>query len=96
VERYLFEAAMLLCFGASWPVSIFKALRTKFVRGKSPLFMVLVIFGYACGITHKLLNPVQGGSPLARHVVWLYALNLVMVAVDLALYLRYRDRREGA
>ena len=38
-----FEIAMLLLFGASWPVSIAKALRTKVVAGKSPVFMVIVI-----------------------------------------------------
>lgn len=27
----IFEAAMVLCFGASWPVSIHKALRTRVV-----------------------------------------------------------------
>ena len=50
-----FELAMLICFGVSWPISISKALRTKVVAGKSPVFMSIVIAGYACGIVHKLL-----------------------------------------
>jgi len=92
MEKYLFEALMLILFGVSWPVSIAKALRTRFVRGKSPLFMVLVIIGYACGVTHKIINPDATGH--VHPVVWLYALNLAMVAFDLSLYLRYRNNSE--
>jgi hypothetical protein len=78
-----FEALMLLCFGASWPASIAKALRTKQVAGKSPVFMILIMIGYGCGITHKLLFD-------RDWVIILYALNLVVVAADLYLYRRYR------
>ncbi|MCL1888120.1 MAG: hypothetical protein FWF96_04550 [Kiritimatiellaeota bacterium] len=82
---------MLLCFGASWPFSIAKTLRTKQVRGKSPVFMGLILAGYASGITHKLLNPPPPGTPgLAAHVVWLYALNLLLVALDFGLYVKYK------
>jgi hypothetical protein len=80
------EAAMLICFGISWPVSITKALRTQIVDGKSPLFMSLLIVGYACGVANKLL-----GS--RDWVTALYALNLTMVAIDLSLYYRFRTRR---
>ena len=88
-----FEALMLVCFGASWPVSIAKALRTQFVRGKSRVFMMLVIVGYVSGVLHKFLNP----DPATGHVhpvVWLYIFNLCMVAVDLLLYFRYRHNPE--
>lgn len=78
----IFEVVMLLCFGLSWPISIAKALRTKVVAGKSPVFMTLIIGGYLCGIVHKLLhNP--------DWVTLLYAFNMLMVATDLALYVRY-------
>lgn len=93
MEKHVFEAAMLICFGVSWPVSIAKALRTRFVRGKSPIFMILVVIGYASGVAHKAINP----DPATGHVhpvVWLYALNLVMVAVDLSLYLKFRHNPE--
>lgn len=33
----ILEAAMLVCFGASWPFSILKAVRTRVVRGKGIL-----------------------------------------------------------
>ncbi len=77
-----FEIVMLVCFGASWPISIAKALRTRQVAGKSPLFLVIVIAGYLSGIVHKALH-----SP--DWVTLLYFLNLVMVSIDLALYVRF-------
>ncbi len=78
----IFEATMLICFGMSWPISIAKSLRTKVVTGKSSLFMVLLCFGYLCGIVHKLLYS-------RDWVILLYTLNMVLVAIDLTLYFRY-------
>jgi len=46
---------MLLCFGASWPISITKSLRTRVVAGKSPAFMAVIGSGYLSGIVHKLI-----------------------------------------
>lgn len=81
----VFEAAMLVCFGISWPISIAKALRTKTVSGKSPLFMAIVIAGYASGVTHKIL--------FSRDwITLLYAANLILVSLDLFLYYRYSKR----
>ena len=79
----IFEATMLICFGMSWPISIAKSVRTKVVAGKSPLFMVLLCFGYLCGIIHKLLYSMDW-------VILLYTLNMVLVAIDLGLYFKYR------
>lgn len=76
---------MLLSFGISWPISITKALRTKVVAGKSPVFMVIIIAGYGFGIIHKALYSFDW-------VIYLYALNLVLVAIDMLLYFRYSKR----
>ncbi len=78
----IFEALMLLCFGISWPISVAKSIRTKVVSGKSPLFMAIVCFGYFCGIVHK----VQYSFDL---ITILYAVNMILVAVDLSLYFIY-------
>ncbi len=77
-----FEILMLVCFGVSWPVSIAKALRTKQVNGKSPLFMMLLLLGYLSGMLNKFYNNMDG-------VIWLYALNFCLVSVDLWLYYKY-------
>jgi hypothetical protein len=81
----IFEAAMLVCFGLGWPVSIIKTLKTKMVAGKSPVFLMIVWTGYLCGIIHKLLN-----SP--DWVIALYITNLVMITIDFILYWRYLPR----
>jgi hypothetical protein len=82
----IFEGLMLVCFGISWPISIAKALRTKTVSGKSPLFMSIVIAGYASGIIHKFLY--------ARDwIIVLYIINLVLVAIDMTLYFHYSEKK---
>jgi len=82
----LFEAFMLMCFGLSWPVSIVKALRTKIVQGKSPLFNVLIATGYACGIYHKIMYSHD-------YIIVFYIFNLTAIITDLCLYARYRPRK---
>ena len=85
----LFEATMLICFGASWPFSIRKVLRTKRTEGKSPTFIFLILIGYVSGILWKLVTAVQAErSP--EPITLLYALNGLLVAVDLVLYAKYR------
>jgi hypothetical protein len=79
----VFEAVMLICFGISWPVSIAKTLRTKVVCGKSPLFLTIVCLGYVCGVIHKAFYSYDW-------IIVLYAMNMLLVAVDLLLYFRYR------
>jgi predicted tellurium resistance membrane protein TerC len=73
---------MLVCFGISWPISIVKALQTKRVVGKSPVFMAIVCLGYLSGILHKVLFAFDW-------VILLYFVNLFMVAFDLVLYFYY-------
>ena len=80
-----FEFIMLVCFGASWPFSIAKSLRTHVVAGKSVVFMALVMVGYASGFVHKIRADWDW-------VGWLYVVNFLMVAFDLGLYVRYRAR----
>ena len=75
---------MLLCFGLGWPISIAKSVRTKTVSGKSPLFMCVIMLGYASGLTHKIIYSKD-------LVLYLYAINLILVTVDLMIYFRYRN-----
>jgi hypothetical protein len=79
----VFEITMLVCFGAAWPVSIYKSLKTRAVAGKSLFFLVIVLVGYGAGILHKLIFHFD-------LVIYLYALNAVMVSIDIVLYLRNR------
>ena len=81
----LLEAGMLICFGASWPCSLAKALRTKRVEGKSALFLWLVLIGYASGIASKVAGEMSW-------VTALYVFNAVVVSLDIAVYYRYSRR----
>ncbi|MCX7615396.1 MAG: hypothetical protein N2Z65_06545 [Clostridiales bacterium] len=81
----IFEAGMLICFGAAWPTNILKTVRSKSTKGKSLLFLVIVIMGYICGIIHKILY--------SRDIVLaLYIINICMVLTDLTLSLYYKRK----
>ncbi len=79
----VFEAIMLLCFGAAWPFSIYKSYKSKSIKGKSLFFLIIVLIGYISGIMHKLLYNYD-------QVIYLYLLNTIMVSTDIGLYLRNR------
>ena len=79
---------MLLCFGASWPVSVFKTWRHKRTEGKSLLFLWLIFIGYWFGTFAKVIKWSSGAG--LEPVTALYVLNLVMVGADLALVVYYR------
>ncbi len=49
----IFEIIMLLCFGFAWPFSIVKSFQSRSTKGKSILFLLVVLAGYIAGIIHK-------------------------------------------
>lgn len=77
----LFEITMLICFGAAWPLAIVKSIRSRRTGAKSLPFLCVVLIGYISGVLHKLFYHMDV-------VIWLYALNGTMVAIDIGLYLR--------
>jgi len=87
----IFETVMMVCFGVSWPVSILRSWRARTARGKSLLFLCGIAVGYVSGIVAKL------AAGQLTYVLVFYALNLLMVCADIALYFRNRRLdREGA
>lgn len=79
----LFELTMLVCFGVSWPFSVYKSFKSHSTRGKSLVFLMAIWVGYIAGIVHKMLY--------SRDVVlWVYVFNLTMVSLDLVLYMLNR------
>ena len=77
----IFEIIMLLCFSAAWPFSIARSWKSRSTKGKSVIFLIVVLIGYLSGIIHK--------SQCARDpVITLYIYNASLVLADLALYLR--------
>ena len=76
----IFEFIMLACFGLSWPISVYKSIKSKSTQGKSIVFMIAIIIGYVSGIVGKIVN----GQ--LTYVLAIYCFNLVVVSLDLALY----------
>ena len=79
----IFEIGMLLGFGFAWPVNIYKSLKSRTAAGRSLTFQWAILFGYICGITHKILYSND-------FVLYLYILNFIMVSIDTCLYFRNR------
>ncbi len=75
----IFEVIMLTCFGIAWPFSIYKSWKSRACAGKSVIFLYIVLIGYAAGIAHKLFYNLDW-------VVYLYALNGLMVLVDILVF----------
>ena len=76
----IFEIIMLICFGMSWPISVYKSIRSKSTKGKSVMFIIAIIVGYISGIIGKIVNE------QISYVLILYCINLIVVSVDLGLY----------
>ncbi|MCK4958343.1 MAG: hypothetical protein KAT00_03065 [Planctomycetes bacterium] len=79
----VFETVMLICFGAAWPASIYRSYVSRTTAGKSIVFLAVVFVGYLAGIGHKVTHNLDA-------VTLLYALNAVMVSIDIMLYGRNR------
>ncbi|MBR2282361.1 MAG: hypothetical protein IJ863_07045, partial [Spirochaetales bacterium] len=88
----LCEILMLVSFGFSWPMNVIKSIKSRTTKGKSLWFLILILFGYVCGIVSKLTAP-----SFKWYVMFFYILNFVMVFADLCLYFRNLklDRNAG-
>jgi len=80
----IFEAAMLVCFAASWPFNLIKAYRARTNVGTSLLFMSIIIMGYLCGIADKVV------SDDITYVIAFYIIDLALVTAGVLIYLRNR------
>lgn len=78
----IFEAGMIICFGASWPFALWKTIKLKDVHGKSKRFMSLVLIGYIFGMTHKIVYNMD-------IIFWLYVITFTLVLTDLILTVVY-------
>ena len=84
----IFEAIMLVCFGAAWPFSIYRSYTSRQNAGKSFPFLLIVFLGYAAGITHKILYNND-------FVTGLYIINAAMVVIDMTVYYRNKKLTAG-
>ena len=88
----ILETMMLICFGFSWPLSVVHNIRARTTRGTSLPFILLIVFGYICGITGKLI------SHKINYVLIVYFFNLFAVSLNLIVYFRNKrlDRLRDA
>lgn len=77
------EIIMVVSFGFSWPLNVVKSYRSRSTKGKSLWFLVLILFGYICGIASKLT-----ADSYKWYVLFFYVMNFVMVGLDLLFYWR--------
>ncbi|MCI8633975.1 MAG: hypothetical protein HFE64_10945 [Lachnospiraceae bacterium] len=78
----ILETMMIICFGLSWPISVYKSFKARTTNGKSLVFLLAIWIGYICGIGGKLL----AGN--INYVLIIYFFNLLVVSCDLILYFR--------
>lgn len=79
----LFEILMIFLFGCSWPANVIKSFKVRTAKGKSLLFLVLILTGYAFGIAGKIIS-----GNFKWYVMFFYVLNFIMVFTDFLLYFR--------
>ena len=85
----LLEVIMLVCFGASWPINLSKAVKAGTAKGTSLPFFLLIEFGYLCGIMAKII------SGNITYVIAFYVLNILVVGANVVVYFRNRRLDEA-
>ena len=91
----ILEAVMLVCFGCSWPINLRKNYRAATAKSMSLSFILLIVFGYAAGITAKAITVANGG--IVHRYVWaVYIFNICVVSLNIPVYVRNRKLDEKA
>lgn len=83
----ILETVMLICFGFSWPLNLYKAYKARTAKSTSLPFILLIITGYIAGITAKFI---KGISLATIYLPIAYFLNLIIVSLNLVVYFRNR------
>ena len=65
---------------------IHKSLTSRTTLGKSLVFEILVVVGYICGITAKIIIFKRTGELQASF--WFYLADILLVTTDIVLYFR--------
>ena len=88
----ILEMVMIVCYGISWPLSVYKSYKARTAEGKSFVFLFAIWFGYVAGICGKIM---QENITLA---FYFYIVNIIVVSADIALYFRNKalDRKRAA
>lgn len=82
-HAHIFEAIMLICFGAAWPVSIYKTYRSRANGGKSVMFLFIILLGYINGVVYQYMI-----SSTIDYIFYIFFINIILVTTDIMLYYR--------
>ena len=52
----LCETVMIVCFGLSWPLSVYKSWKSRTAKGKSLQFEIFIWIGYIFGIAKNFIK----------------------------------------
>ena len=86
----ILETVMILAFGLSWPLYIYKSVKSRTAKGKSLQFEIFIWLGYIAGIVMKCIQFfVIGKSGPIFVLSWVfYCLNFIEITIDMLLYFR--------
>ena len=85
----LFEAVMIICFGLSWPLSVYKSWKSRPAKGQSLQFEMFIWIGYIFGIAKNFIKFFNGSTGFIFFLAWgFYFLNFIEITIDMALYFR--------
>ena len=84
------EAAMIFCWGLSWPISLHKSWTSRTAKGKSMFFEVFILLGYIFGIIRKFLQMSTGEAfdKIFYLALVFYFINFFFVSADICLWFR--------
>ena len=85
-----FRSIYVICFGLSWPISLYKNIKAKTAKSMSLQFTLLIITGYISGIIAKI------ATDSFNYVLVIYILNLLIVSANIVVYfinLRYDKKK---
>lgn len=83
------ETLMIICFGLSWPLSVYKSWKSRTAKGKSLQFEIFIWIGYVFGITKNFVKFFHGAGGWVFYLGWVfYFINFIMITVDMILYFR--------
>lgn len=76
----ILETIMLICFGFSWPMSVYKNIKARTAKSMSLGFILMIMTGYIAGIMAKIC------MQRFNYVLVVYVINLAMVSINLVVY----------
>ena len=86
----ILETVMILAFGLSWPLSIYKSVKSRTAKGKSLQFEIFIWLGNIDGSVMKCIQFFVIGTSGQIFVLScvFYCLNFIEITIDMLLYFR--------